>query len=206
MKRLLAPTLLALSIGLGTIGLSDSAFANNRKSFSSTISTPAAPVSINITLSEDLLYRADHMSKKLRDRSRSRGINNGFSGNGYLGQRDLDRLAARLEKKLTYQLNKSGVEVVEDAPNVLNIVIKDAIPNRPTFEQLSKHTSLSFRSFGIGGATFEGTMTSNGEEAGSISYAWYETDITQTGAHGSTWYDANYAIDRFSRKAGKSFR
>ncbi|HFB54994.1 MAG TPA: hypothetical protein ENJ46_03640 [Hellea balneolensis] len=146
------------------------------------------------------------MSKKLRDRANSRGLNNGFSGNGYLGQKDLDLLAARLKKKLAYQLSKSGVEGVEDAPNVLNIVIKDAVPSRPTFEQLSRQTSLSFNSFGNGGATFEGTMTHNGEDAGVISYAWYETDITRTGGRGSTWYDANYAIDRFSRKAGKSFR
>ena len=205
MKKITTAALLAFAVSMSAITITNTASANNRQAFSSSMSAPAMPISINVTIGEDLTYRADHLSKKLRDRSNSRSLRDGFAGKGFYGQRDLDRLAARLKRRMEKQLTKNGVEISDSAATILNLVITDAAPNRPTFNQLSNNTSISSRSFGVGGATFEGTLINAGETQGEVSYAWYETDIRYAQGN-ATWTDANRAIDRFARKTAKSLR
>jgi len=205
MKKFATTTLLALAVSTGGMTVASTAIAGSSKSFASTMQVPSTPVKINVTLGESLAYRADNLSTDIRDRFRSRSINNGFANNGYLGQRDLDRLAERLKTKMQYRLEKRGFTVSDTAPTVLNLVITDAQPNRPTFKQMSKSSSLSMRSFGIGGAKFEGSLTGTNGEQGDVSYGWYETNIRWAQSAG-TWSDADRAIDKFSRKVAKSFR
>jgi hypothetical protein len=162
-------------------------------------------VKVTVTLSEDLAYRAEHMSKNLRDRSNSRGLNDGFAARSYYGQKDLDRLMERLQRKTEERLAKQGVEISDTGSTVLNLVIVDAEPNRPTFRQLSKNPSQSYQSFGLGGATIEGSMVAAGQEAGTVSYGWYETDIRDA-QYGGTWNDAHRAIDRFAKKTAKALK
>jgi len=205
MKKIAATTLLALAVSAGAMAASSTAMAGNTKAFTSTMQVPATPVSINVTLGENLAYRADNISDDIRDKFRSRDRRNGFANNGYFGQKDLDRLTKRLKTKMEYRLEKRGFTVSDDAPTVLNLVITDARPNRPTFNQISKSSALSMRSFGIGGAKFKGSLTSADGEQGAVSYGWYETDIRWAAGSG-TWTDAERAIDKFSRKVAKSFR
>jgi hypothetical protein len=203
MKKFNTSLILAMALSAATLSLTAPANATSSQRFESTLSAPSTTVSVNISISEDLAYRADHMSKKLHDRSKARNLNNGFAGRGFYGEKDLNRLEERLERKITEQLAKNGIEVSDNAPTVLNLVITDADPNRPTFKQLSKNPSQSYRSFGLGGAEFAGTMTSAGQEVGTVSYAWYESDIRDA-SYGSTWSDANRAIDRFAKKTAKA--
>ncbi len=180
------------------------AMAKNSKSFENSLSTAVDTVRVEVSLSDDLVWRANNLPKKLSDRGNSRGLNDGWGGNGFYGERDLDRLVTRLNEKLTKRLMKEGVNVDESSSNILRITLTDVKPNRPTFEQLSRNVSLSQRSFGLGGASFEGQIiTNNGETAGDISYAWYEWDITEAQFLG-TWSDTHRAIDRFSRHTAKS--
>ncbi len=205
MKKIATTTLLALAVSAGAMAVSSTATAGNRTPFASTMQVPSTPVSINVTLGENLAYRADNLSTDIRDKFKSRDRRNGFANNGYFGQRDLDRLTKRLKTKMQYRLEKRGFTISDDAPTVLNLVITDARPNRPTFNQMSKATSLSMRSFGIGGAKFEGSLTNADGEQGNVSYGWYETDISFADGRG-TWTDADRAIDKFARKVAKSFR
>jgi len=205
MKKITTTTLLALAISAGAMAASSTAIAGNTKSYTSTMQVPSTPVSINVTLGENLAYRADNLSDDIRDKFKSRDRRNGFANNGYFGQKDLDRLTKRLKTKMEYRLEKRGFVIADDAPTVLNLVITDARPNRPTFNQMSKATSLSMRSYGIGGAKFEGSLTSADGEQGDVSYAWYETDIRWADGRG-TWTDADRAIDKFARKVAKSFK
>ena len=117
----------------------------------------------------------------------------------------MDKLASRLKRRMVAQLEKNGVTVSDDAGTVLNLVITNAEPNRPTFKQLSNSVSLSSRSFGIGGAAFEGTLVSAGQAQGEVSYAWFESNIRDA-SYGGIWTDANRAIDRFASKTAKSLR
>lgn len=203
MKKFNKSLILATAISAATLSFTSPANANSTQKFESTLSAPTSAVALKVSIGEDLAYRANHLSKDIRDRGNARGFRNGFSGRGFYGEKDLNRLSERLERKLVQQLAKQGIEVSENAPTVLNFVITDADPNRPTFKQLSRNPSQSYQSFGLGGAEFSGTMTSAGQEVGDVSYAWYENDIRDA-AYGGTWSDANRAIDRFARKTAKA--
>lgn len=205
MKKISTSLLIASAVSMGSLFMAGTAMAKNTQSFETTIAAPAGAVKISVSIGDDLAYRADHLSKDIRDRSNARGFNDGFGGRGHYGQKDLDRLAERLQRKMSERLAKNGIEVSDDAETVLNLVITDADPTRPTFKQLAKQSGLSYQSFGTGGATFEGSLISGDEELGTVSYAWYETDIRDA-RFGGTWSDAHLAIDRFARKTAKSLK
>ena len=200
MPRFITASILALTLA-GAVP----AFANSSSKFESSLTAPVnSAVKVEVIIGEDLAYRADNLPKDLRDRSSARSLNDGFGGNGFYGERDINRLADRLQRKIEKRLEKEGVVMDANADTVIRLVITDAKPNRPTFKQLSKNASLSYRSFGIGGASFEGEIiAAGGETLGDLSYAWYESNIRDA-AYGSTWSDANRAIDRFARKTAKT--
>ena len=203
MKKISPTKVLALAVLAGSMSYASLANAANKRGFHSTLSAPATSVKINVTLSDDLIYRADNVSPRISDRRGSRSLKNGFTSRGIYGERDLNQLVDRLERKMDTYLEKYGVEVSEDATTVLNLVITDVDNNRPTFAQLSNSPSLSFRSFGNGGADLDGTLTRDGQDLGSVSYSWHENDIRNAG-FGGTWQDANRAIDRFARRTAKA--
>jgi len=205
MRKFATSTLIALAVSLGTITIASTATAGNSQHFTSTLQAPSTPVRINVTLGEDLAYRADNLSTNIRDKFNSRSLNNGFANNGYFGQKDLNRLTERLKTKMEARLEKNGITISDNATTILNLVITDARPNRPTFKQMSKSASLSTHSFGVGGAKFEGTLVNTSGEQGSVSYGWFETDIRDA-QYGGIWSDAHRAIDMFARKTAKSLK
>jgi len=179
------------------------AFAKSSKKFENTFATPVDTVRIEVVLSEDMAWRANNLPKKLKDRGSARNSRNGFAGNGYYGEKDLQKLVTRLEEKMEKRLTKEGVIIDENSANVLRITLEDARPNRPTFKQLGR-SGLSSQSYALGGASFTGEIiANNGETGGEISYAWYENNICDA-PFGTTWSDSNRAIDRFARKTAKS--
>lgn len=203
MTRLLSTAALTL-----TLALAAPAMAKNSQKFESSIAAPtSSAVKVEVVIGEDLAYRADNLPKNRRDRGASGAkLNSGFANNGFYGERDLNKLAARLEEKMERRLSKEGVSLDDQATTVLRLVITDAKPNRPTFKQMSKETGLSFRSYGTGGASFEGQLVNaSGQSLGDMSYAWYETSIRDA-AHSSTWSDAHRAMDFFARKTAKSLK
>lgn len=184
-----------------------SAVAKTR-GFDTTIASPLqAPVKIEVVLSEDLAHRANNLPDKLSDRSNARSLRSGFSGNGFYGDRALERLMEEVSEELTEDLEKEGVAVSDEADITLRVTLEDVRNNRPTFEQLSREPGLSFDSFGVGGAELNAELLSaEGEDLGTMSYRWFETTIDPAGfarANG-VWTDANRAISRFSRKAAKT--
>jgi len=159
---------------------------------------------VEVRLSDDLAYRADNLPEKLSDRSGGGGRSTAFSDNGFYGERDLNRLQARLEERLIKQLSKRGVSVSDTASTVLRVTLDDAKNNRPTFRQLGKDPGLSYQSFGIGGAEIDAELIrAGGDVVGTMSYEWYENDFRDA-QFGGTWSDAHRAIDRFTKKAAKT--
>jgi len=173
--------------------------------FDTTVSAPlTSAVKIEVILSEDMAHRANNLPEKLSDRSGARSLRAGFAGNGFYGDRDLERLTERLESKLEQKLVKKGIEVSDNASTVLRITIEDAKPNRPTFNQLSKQPGLSFESIGLGGAELEAELiAAGGQSLGTMSYKYYENDIRDA-RYGGTWGDAHRAFGRFASKAAKT--
>lgn len=192
MRRFLSG--LILSSGLAIAG---PAMAQSSQKFVNTNGVPVSSVKVEVSMTEALAYLAENPADGF-DRRRS-----SFSHGNY-GEKDLNRLVERLEKKLVKRLEKEGVTVDENSSNVLRIQLSEVRNNRPTFEQLSHRTNLSYNSFGSGGASFEGKLiTENGEVVGDISYAYYQSLGCNVGQN-STWSDTNRAIDRFARHTAKS--
>lgn len=206
MIRLNKTLILASMLAVAPLAYAQPVLSKTSKAYTASLPQHLDAVSVKVEIGEDLNYRADNLSKDIRDRANGyHGLRNGFSGAGYYGQRELDRLAKRLKRRTETRLEKAGVNVEENAPNVLVLKLTDARPNRPTFNQLSKDSSLSLRSFGVGGAAIEGVLKKENQDIGQVSYAWYETDIRDAFMSG-TWTDANRAIDAFARKTAKALK
>ena len=201
MRKLLTPSLLALTLAAAATP----ALAKSR-GFDSTLTTSlTTPVKIEIVLSEDMAHRANNLPEKLSDRSHAT-FRDGFIGNGFYGDRDLEYLQENLRKDLEKNFAKKGIETSQTAATVLRVTIEDAKPNRPTQKQLSKLPGLSFRSISVGGAELGAELISaQGSSLGSITYDYYETDIRDA-AFGGTWSDANFAFERFALRAAKELQ
>ena len=118
-----------------------------------------------------------------------------------LGQRDLDQLSSDLTRAVQSQVDR----VPRLAGAKIDLVITAATPNRPTFQQLSNTPGLSFQSYGVGGATVDGTVTSADGVVTPVHYRWYESDISQAENSG-VWEDAQYAFRQFAHGLARGER
>jgi hypothetical protein len=110
------------------------------------------------------------------------------------GVREVRDLAGELRSDVERALARTGAY---DGARI-ELVLSDAVPNRPTFKQLGDKPGLSYASFGLGGARIEGRIvTADGRET-PVSYRDYETDI-RFARMASTWRDAETGFDRFAR-------
>lgn len=168
--------------------------------------TLSAPVKLEVVLSESLQHRADNLPKELSKRGSGSNLRSGFTGNGYYGERDLERLVSRVEEEMVDDFSRRGLVISDDAAQTLRVTIVDAKNNRPTFEQLSRDPSLSYQSFGTGGIELTAELIgANDAVIGDMSYYWFETNIRDGFSQSaSTWSDARRGISHFSRKAAKS--
>jgi hypothetical protein len=115
------------------------------------------------------------------------------------GARDVADLAASLERSVRRAVGGAP----EFADSRFTLVIEDAAPNRPTFQQMKDRPGLSMESYGVGGASLSGTLTRADGTTRTLSYRWFESDIRWARASG-TWSDAETAIDRFARTLPRS--
>ncbi|MEO0608026.1 MAG: hypothetical protein AAFY82_07325 [Pseudomonadota bacterium] len=112
------------------------------------------------------------------------------------GEREGERLRQDITKDLDQAFEKAGVTAAR-----VEIVIVDAKPNRPTFEQLSGKPGLDpIRSISIGGMELSGTaFDAEGNVLAAQDYEWFQNNIRDVVGF-STWGDANRASRRFARK------
>lgn len=200
MHKFLLPAIVAFSL----IFFSSSYAAN--KKFTSTInSSIISPIKLEVNLSEEMLYRAQNLPKKLSDRNGAR-LNSGFSGNGFYGDKELKKLISKLEVNIKNEFSKYDIKISDDAETVLKVTLVDAIPNRPTFSQLAKEPNLSHQSFATGGAEIQARLLSpDGRVIGNLNYKNYESDIKNS-RYGSTWKDSKKAFYWFAVKSAKALK
>jgi hypothetical protein len=136
----------------------------------------ATPASVTVTIGPELRVKAEKT----------------------YGVKEVDDLAQRLGKSVVRELTKTGAY---DSAHV-DLVLVDAVPNRPTFKQLGDTPGLSFQSFGIGGAKIEGSITTPDGRVIPVSYKYYEPDIRYAHANW-TWSDATWTFDRFASRLGR---
>jgi len=157
--------------------------------FSQTIT---GPYKLEVVVSEDLAHRANNLPKKLSDRGSSRRLNGAFANNGKYGDKAIEYLLEDMEEELTGDFVKRGLTLSDTAPTLLRVTINEVKPNRPTFNQLTEDTSLSFQSFGIGGAVI-----------GTAEYDYFSSFNDRSIQALGTWSDANRAFSRFSKILSK---
>lgn len=185
--------------------LATPAFAEARGFKSDLSAAISGPLKLEIVVSEDLAHRANNLPKKLSDRGRNSRLNSSFSNNGRYGEKEITYLIDDLEDELIRDFAKRNIAISEDAPTRLRITIESAKPNRPTFNQLSKDASLSFQSFGIGGAEVSAEFIgSNDEVLGTATYDYFPSFGETVVIQGPIWNDANRAFSRFSNKLSKT--
>lgn len=111
------------------------------------------------------------------------------------GPREGDILAGRIERDLTRQLTRAGLDVAR-----IDVTIQDARPSRPTFKQAADKPGLDMhRSVSIGGMDLKAVAyAADGTPVKDFEYKWYENDIRHAGL--TTWHDASRASDRFARR------
>ncbi len=162
------------------------------------------PFKLEIVVSEDLAHRANNLPKKLSDRGSTTRLNAAFSNNGKYGDRAIEYLLEDLEEELVSDFSKRGLTLSENASTLLRVTINEAKPNRPTFNQLKEDSSLSFQSFGIGGADISAELVSaGGTVVGTADYDYFSSFNDRAIQSLGTWTDANRAFSRFSKKLSK---
>lgn len=115
------------------------------------------------------------------------------------GARDIEEIRQWLDDTATRAIERRAGSPVVRA----DLVLADAVPNRPTFEQLGRNAQLSMLgSVGIGGAKIEGTVTTADGQVHPVRYAFYENNI-QNEIGATTWYDAERAFMMVSSKIAR---
>ncbi len=136
----------------------------------------AAPASVSVTIGPELQAMAEEV----------------------YGTRDVQWVADDLRTSVERALARTGAH--QDAR--VELVLTDARPNQPTFKQYGDTLGLSMRSFGTGGAAFEGRIIAADGSETPIAYKWYESDIRQA-QYLATWSDAGTAVDRLARRISR---
>ncbi len=112
------------------------------------------------------------------------------------GEREGETLTEEIIEDLDRAFDKAGV-----APARVDVLIVNAKPNRPTFQQMSDRPGLDpIRSISLGGMKLEGTAyDADGNILATQEYGWFENSIQDVIGSG-TWTDANRASRRFAKK------
>ena len=124
-----------------------------------------------------------------------------------LGAREGDVLRGSVSRAVAAALTRQGATIVDSAPLVVEIVIVDADPNRPTFEQLGARPGLDgMRSISVGGAELHGTLrTADGHVVSEITHRRYSEGLVDLTGGETTWTDARRAIRQFAEKVADAY-
>jgi hypothetical protein len=116
------------------------------------------------------------------------------------GQREARILKEELQRSVDRTLQKVGKSRVA----FVDLTIEDAKPNKPTFQQLARNSSLSYSgSYSLGGARVQAKLyDSSGALLGTVSHEYYSSSLADiTSEYG--WADADRAFNGAARKIRK---
>jgi hypothetical protein len=116
------------------------------------------------------------------------------------GAREANTLKQELQRSVDRSLKKMGKSKVA----FVDLTIEDAKPNKPTFQQLSKNTSLSYSSsYSTGGAKVNAKLfDESGALIGTVSHEYYSRGLNEVWSEFG-WADADRAFDGAARKIQK---
>jgi len=167
--------------------------------------TITGPIKLEVIVSEDLAHRANNLPKNRSFRSSGSRINgSAFANNGKYGDKEIVFLLNDLTEELERDFAKRDIVISDTAPTILKVTIERVKPNRPTINQLSQDSTLSFNSFGIGGAEVTAEISSaNGESLGRAEFDYFSSFLDGPITGRSSWFDTSRAFSRFSKRLSK---
>jgi hypothetical protein len=128
--------------------------------------------------------------------------------NEELGVREGDVLREDVESAVAAALARRGI-AAGNGGGTIEVVIVDADPNRPTWQQLNDEPSLDYiRSFSIGGAELRGVIRSaDGAVLTEVEHSHYNHSIAELNGMppAYTWYEARRSIRRFAEKVADAY-
>ncbi len=114
------------------------------------------------------------------------------------GPRDVELIRHWLQTATERAMAKPGAV----QPQRIDLVLENATPNRPTFEQMNRRPGLSFGSIATGGASITGSVTEADGSVRPVRYQWFETNLFQNFAP-TTWTDAERAFNGLASRLAK---
>jgi hypothetical protein len=108
-----------------------------------------------------------------------------------LGEADVKEIAKSLADTVRGDL-QGGRRA--HSPIRADLVLEDAVPDRPTLQQLSDHPGLSESSIALGGATITGVVTFADGHSEPLSYSFFQDSLREERGVGQ-WTDADRAFE-----------
>lgn len=177
----------------------------NANGFESDFTTTlTGPLKVEVVVSEDLAHRANNLPKRISDRGGVNRLNASFGANGRYGEREIEYLIEDMTEELDRDFAKYKVAQSETADLIFRVTIEEVKPNRPTYNQLATDISLSFQSFGIGGADISAeVLDADGNVLGTMEYDFYSNLNDRPFRPVGIWQDTQIAFSRFAKRATK---
>lgn len=118
-----------------------------------------------------------------------------------IGQQEMGEVSLKIREAVMSRLAKEQI-----AYTSLNVWVVNLKPNRPTMTQMRLNPSLSYGSYGLGGAHFQAQMTLTDGRVLRVESQYFGHDIYMAKT-ATTWTDAEKATDWLAEelvKAAKS--
>jgi hypothetical protein len=123
------------------------------------------------------------------------------------GPREGDELRGVVENRIAQALARRGVSSANNEGLTIDITIVDAIPNRPTRQQIRLEPGLDMiRSISVGGAEFLAVLRDrDGNAMREITHRRYDHSLLDAQYSGSTWHTARRAAAEFAEKVATAY-
>ena len=123
-----------------------------------------------------------------------------------LGAREGDFLRQQITERVSAALADQRATLSSGAPLVIEILIIDADPNRPTIGQLAQRPGLdAMRSVSIGGAELRAVLRRNGAVVEEVHHRRYNHGLQDVAFAPSTWSEAQRSIRQFAIKVADAY-
>lgn len=115
-----------------------------------------------------------------------------------LGEAELARLTGYLREELESTLVAASWHGIASHETVLNVMLVDVIPNRPTLAQIQQLDTTRYSGLAPGGAELTAELLdASGHLIGQYRFRWYNPD--PSGAGNGIWSDTRLAFSLFAR-------
>ncbi len=121
-----------------------------------------------------------------------------------IGHAELRRLSTYLREDLERALMRTNWHGMAVEETQLDVIIVDAMPNRPTIEQINTRDDVHYTTRWPGGAELEAQLVDgDGRVLARFSHSWMNEEMDDAASYG-IWTDTRQTFDRFANSIADS--